>query len=100
MAGESVRAPSVALYGVSIQDALASGDVNRLSAIRDEALDFLANAAEVRKLLPELEQAIRGLGGPIRVLYGQALEDARASGDQAQLARLRAEVVYYRGLLA
>lgn len=91
--------PSIAMYGVPIQDAIASGDVNKMSAIREQAFAYLAAVAEVERLLPALDTAIKAKGGPIRTLYGVTIQDAVQRGDQAELARLKAEVAYYQRLL-
>lgn len=89
----------IPLYAVAMNQAIASGDLAQLQAARDAAFDHLANADEVRRLLPELDNAIRGLGGPIRPLYAVTIQDALKRGDRAEIARLRAEVDTYRSQL-
>ena len=90
---------STALYAVPIQEAITSGDIAKMNQIRDEAFAYLASASDIERLLPELEKAIQAKGGPIRVLYGVSIQDAIARGDQAEIARLKAEVAYYSRLL-
>jgi hypothetical protein len=87
------------LYGVSIQEAIASGDVAKMTAIREQAFTYMASVAEVERLLPALEAAIKTKGGPVVVLYAVTIQNAVARGDQAELARLRAEVAYYSRML-
>ena len=91
--------PPAALYAVPIHEAIASGDVAKMSAIRTEVFAHLAAVAEMERLLPALDGAIQAKGGPIKTLYGGAIQDAAARGDQAELARMKAEVDYYRRLL-
>ena len=89
----------VPLYGVAMSDAMASGDVNKMTAIRDQAFAHLAADAEVARLLPELEKAIQSKGGLIRPLYAVTIQDALARGDAAEIARLKAEVASYNTML-
>ena len=87
------------LYGPALSEAIASGDVAKMSAARDAAFAHLAMSSEVARLLPELEKAIKTKGGTIRPLYGVSIQDAVARGDQAELARMKGEVAYYNNLL-
>ncbi len=87
------------LYAVPIHEAIASGDVAKMTAVRTEVFAFLASVAEVERLLPALDSAITGKGGPITALYAVSIQDAVARGDQAELARMKAEVDYYRRML-
>lgn len=101
MATKGNQPPVRTLYGPAITEAIASGDLEAMKKIREEALDVLASAAEVEKLLPQLDQALsaKGWDGPI-VLYGVVIQDAAARGDKTELARLKAEVDYYSRLLS
>ncbi|MCH8617565.1 DUF1843 domain-containing protein [Undibacterium sp. TS12] len=92
-------APLAALYAVPMHDAIASGDVSKMLAIRDQVLDYLTSAAAIERLLPSLDRALKAKGMPPQALYGVSIQDAVARGDQAELARLKAEVAYYSRLL-
>ncbi|MFZ6746216.1 DUF1843 domain-containing protein [Undibacterium sp. JH2W] len=99
MASPTHATPLAALYAVPMHDAIASGDVGKMSAIRDQALDYLTAAAAIERLLPTLDRALKAKGLPPQALYGVSIQDAVARGDQAELARLKAEVAYYSRLL-
>ena len=99
MVSPTHAAPMAALYGVLMHEAIASGDVSKMIAIRDQALDYLAAASEIERLLPSLEKTMKAKGLPPQALYGISIQDAVARGDQAELSRLKAEVVYYSRLL-
>lgn len=86
-------------YGIAMTDAIASGDTAKMSAARDAAFAHLATSADVARLLPELEKAIKAKGGPIRPLYAVTIQDAVARGDAAELSRLKGEVASYSALL-
>lgn len=93
----------IPLYGMAINDAIASGDGAKMRAVRDAAHDHLATAGEVMRLLPALETAIQSTGnggGVIRPLYAVTIQDALARGDAAEIARLKAEVASYSTTLA
>jgi hypothetical protein len=99
MATNSGKGPLNTLYGVALNEAIASGDVAKMSAARDAAFSHIAMSSEVSRLLPELENAIKSKGAPIRPLYAVTIQDAMARGDQAELTRLKGEVAYYSDLL-
>lgn len=99
MATDSGKGPLNTLYGVALNEAIASGDVAKMSAARDAAFSHIAMSSEVSRLLPELENAIKSKGAPIRPLYAVTIQDAMARGDQAELTRLKGEVAYYSDLL-
>lgn len=86
-------------YGIAMTEAIASGDAAKMSAARDAAFTHLAASADVTRLLPELEKAIKAKGGVIRPLYGVTIQDALARGDAAELSRLKGEVASYSAML-
>lgn len=88
------------LYAVAMSDAIASGDAAKMSATRDAALAHLSTSADVARLLPELEKAIKSKGGIIRPLYAVTIQDAIARGDAGELSRLKAEVASYSSMLS
>ena len=90
----------IPLYGMAINDAISSGDAAKMSAVRDAAYQHLATAADVTRLLPALENAIKAKGGVIRPLYAVTIQDALARGDAGELARLKAEVASYAAALS
>ena len=98
MVSPTHAAPMAALYGVPIHEAIAGGDLSKIVAIRDQALDYLAAASEIERLLPSLEAAMKAKGLPPQALYGVAIQDAVTRGDQAEIARLKAQVAYYSRL--
>ena len=100
MANTHQGGPLTALYAVPMHEAIASGDLSKMSAIRDQALGFLSAAADIERLLPAVDNAIKARGGPVRTLYGVTIQDALARGDQGELARLKAEVAYYSRILS
>ncbi|MFZ6746218.1 DUF1843 domain-containing protein [Undibacterium sp. JH2W] len=87
------------MYAVAMSDAIASGDAAQLSAAREAAFSHLAAAADVARLLPELESAIKSKGGVIRPLYAVTIQDAVARGDAVEIARLKTELTTYNNLL-
>ncbi|MES2037616.1 MAG: DUF1843 domain-containing protein [Pseudomonadota bacterium] len=89
----------IPLYAVAMSDAIASGDAAKMSAARDAAFSHLAAAADVARLLPELESAIKSKGGVIRPLYAVTIQDAVARGDQVEIARIKSELASYGNLL-
>jgi hypothetical protein len=97
---QGAHAGARVLYGVPITDAIASGDVQRMTAMHEEAMAHYAATADVVRLLPELERAIQAKGGVIRPLYAVTIQDAMARGDAAEIARLKAQVDVYQGMLA
>ena len=78
-------------YGVAIQDAIASGDVNKMQQTADDAESYLKEYGEIGDGLKKLRAAIEGAGGGggygggIRPLYGVAIRAAIASGDAGQM---------------
>lgn len=95
MPGKNPKDHLVPLYASAMTDAIASDDMSQMEEMRNQALDQLAAAAEIEKMLPELDKAINARGGVIRPLYGVTIQDALAKGDPAEVARLRAEVSAY-----
>ena len=89
----------IPLYAVAMSDAIASGDAAKLSAAREAAFSHLAAAADVARLLPELESAIKSKGGIIRPLYAVTIQDAVARGDQVEISRIKSELASYNNLL-
>jgi hypothetical protein len=86
-------------YGIAMTEAIASGDVSQMSAARDAAFTHMASIADVARLLPELEKAIQAKGAIIRPLYAVTIQDAKARGDTAELARIKDELHAYAGML-
>jgi hypothetical protein len=76
-------------YGVAIQDAIASGDVNKMQQTAADAESYLKEYGEIgdglQKLRAAIESAGGGYGGGIRPLYGVAIHAAIASGDAGQM---------------
>ena len=87
------------MYAVAMNEAIASGDTAKLSAARDAAFAHLAAAADVARLLPQLESAIKSKGGVIRPLYAVTIQDAIARGDNVEIARIKSELASYNNLL-
>ena len=87
------------MYGDAVRAAVDSGDIKTMTAARDEALSYLANADAVEKLLPALEAAIQSKGGGIRPLYAVTIQDVLRRGDAGEISRLRAEVASYQRLV-
>jgi len=98
-AKKSKHAIPVPLYAIAVSDAITSGDVNKMTEIRDQVFTHMAAAADIEHLLPELEKAINSKGGVIRPLYGVTIQDALARGDANEIASLKAEVASYNSLL-
>ena len=76
----------IPLYGVALQEARASGDVEAMETVAQRAEREGGNDPEIQKGLAELRAEIAkqrggGAGGESRVLYGPAIQQARASGD-------------------
>ncbi len=92
--------PIIPMYAVAMSEAIASGDAAKMAAARNDAFAYMASAAEVAQLLPELEKAIQAKGGIIRPLYGVTIQDAKARGDTAELASIKGELDAYASLLA
>lgn len=91
--------PVIPMYAAAMSDAIASGDTAQLSAAREAAFTHLAAAADVARLLPELENAIKTKGGVIRPLYAVTIQDALARGDSVEIARIKTELNTYNNLL-
>lgn len=91
---------SQVLYGVAMQEALRSGLLADLQNARDAAIQHLADAADVARLLPEVEKALATKGAIPRPLYAVTIQDAMARGDQAELARIRSEIAAYSLMLS
>ncbi len=92
---KSKQSPVRVLYGPAVSEAIASGDVAEMTEIRKQVFDYLGSVADIERLLPELEKAIESKGGGIRTLYAVTIQEAAASGDKAEIARIKAEVAYY-----
>lgn len=88
------------LYGVAMQQALKSGLLADLQNARDAAVQHLADAAEVARLLPEVEKALAAQGAVPRPLYAVTIQDALARGDQAEIARIKSEIAAYSQMIA
>jgi hypothetical protein len=84
-------AVSLPPYGNAIQDALASGDADKMRQVADDAEKYLAEYGEIGEGLKKLRAAIGGggaYGGGIHTLYGPALRAAAESGDTEKLKKL------------
>lgn len=90
----------IPLYGVAMQDALKSGTLADLQKARDDAVKFLSDAADVARLLPQVEKALAAQGGVIRPLYAVTIQDALARGDQAEIGRIKGEIAAYAQMIA
>lgn len=90
----------IPLYAVAMQDALKSGTLADLQKARDAAIQHLSDAAEIARLLPQVEKALATQGGPVRPLYAVTIQDALARGDQAEIARIKGEIAAYAQLIA
>lgn len=83
----------IPLYGVALQEARASGDVEAMETVAQRAEREGAADPEIQKALADLRAEItrlRGGGGrnEPRPLYAEAMQQARASGDVAQMRQL------------
>jgi hypothetical protein len=68
-------------YGVAIQDAIASGDTDKMRQVADDAERYLQEFGEIGDGLKKLRAAI-GRGGNAAVpLYASAIRHAVQSGD-------------------
>lgn len=82
------------MYATALQQARASGDVQEMEAAAQRGESEGAGDPEVQKALAELRAEIarlRGKGGhgnEPRPLYAEAMQQARASGDLAQMNEL------------
>ena len=81
------------MYGDAVRAAVDSGDIKTMTATRDEALSYLANADAVEKLLPALEAAIQSKGGGIRPLYAVTIQDVLRRGDAGEIALVEAQAI-------
>lgn len=88
------------LYGVAMQQALKSGMLADLQNARDAAVKHLADAAEVARLLPEVEKALAAQGAVPRPLYAVTIQDALARGDQTEIARIKSEIAAYSQMIS
>jgi hypothetical protein len=78
-------------YGNAIQDALASGDADKMRQVADDAEKYLQEYGEIGEGLKKLRAAIGSggsYGGGIHTLYGPALRAAAASGDTDKMKAL------------
>ncbi|MBW8852669.1 MAG: hypothetical protein JF600_18050 [Xanthomonadales bacterium] len=90
----------IPMYAIAMQDALKSGAVADLQKARDDAVKFLSDAADVARLLPQVEKALAAQGGVIRPLYAVTIQDALARGDQAEIGRIKGEIAAYAQMIA
>ncbi|GAA4802561.1 DUF1843 domain-containing protein [Lysobacter hankyongensis] len=88
------------LYGVAMQEAIKSGVFADLQQVRDAAVQHLADAAEIARLLPEVEKALAAQGAVPRPLYAVTIQDALARGDQTELARIKSEIAAYSQMIS
>ena len=86
----------VTLYGVAIQQAMASGDLARMKQVATLARTQLAEHAEIQGGLARLQAEIAKVeggshaAGPV-VLYSETIQKAIASGDLARMKAVEAE---------
>lgn len=83
-------------YGVAIQDAIASGDVDKMKQVAADAEKYLQEYGEIGDGLKKLRAAIGGGGGGGRPSYAQPLyavviQEAIASGDTEKMKALAAQ---------
>lgn len=81
----------IPLYGVALQQARASGDVEAMETVARRAEQEAASDPEIQKGLADLRAEIgrlRGGGSTLRPLYASALQQARASGEVQQMREL------------
>lgn len=88
------------LYGVAMQQALKSGLLADLQNACDAAVQHLADAAEIARLLPEVEKALAAQGAVPRPLYAVTIQDALARGDQTEIARIKSEIAAYSQMIS
>jgi uncharacterized protein DUF1843 len=80
-------------YGVAIQQAIASGDVKKMTKAADDAEQHLKKYGDVAGSLKNLRAEISRLGGTKRagaadsIPYGDALRASIKSGDVAQMKK-------------
>lgn len=77
------------LYAAAIQEARASGDRDAMQTVADRAAREGAADPEIQKALEDLRAELTRM--PPQALYGVALQQARASGDVAQMRSLAAQ---------
>ena len=78
-------------YGVAIQDAIASGDIDKMRQVADDAEKYLQEFGEIGEGLKKLRAAISGggaYGGGIHTLYAPAMRAAIAAGDTDKMKDL------------
>jgi hypothetical protein len=84
-------ATSLPPYGVAIQDAIASGDTDRMRQVADDAENYLREFGEIGDGLKRLRAAI-GAGGPsgapAQPLYAVGIRAAIQSGDVDKMKAL------------
>lgn len=74
-------------YGVAIQDAIASGDHDKMKQVADDAEKYLQEFGEIGEGLKKLRAAIGGTA-PAQPLYGVAIRDAIDSGDAGRMGAI------------
>jgi len=73
-------------YGPAIQDAIASGDVDKMRQVAADAESYLREYGEIGDGLKKLRAAIGGGGGAApQPLYASAIRHAIESGDAARM---------------
>lgn len=77
-------------YGVAIQDAIASGEIDKMRQVAHDAELYLQEFGEIgeglRKLRSEIERLAGGShGGAVQPLYGVVIRGAIQSGDPARM---------------
>jgi hypothetical protein len=84
----------IPMYAVALQEARASGDVEAMETMAKRAESEGAGDPEVQKALADLRAELARLrggsggGNEPRPLYAEAMQQARASGDVAQMRAL------------
>lgn len=99
MSNQESYVPAIPMYAVAMSDAIASGDISKMTSARDAALAHMGTSAELARLLPSLESAIKSKGGVIRPLYAVTIQDAVTRGDSAEISRIKSELALYNTLL-
>jgi hypothetical protein len=73
-------------YGIAIQDAIASGDHDKMKQVADDAEKYLQEFGEIGDGLKKLRAAIGGGGGAApQPLYASAIRYAIQSGDAGKM---------------
>jgi Domain of unknown function (DUF1843) len=92
-AGSDNRWPPIVLYAAAMQQARQSGDRQKMQELAERARREGSNDPEIQSALRELEAELGGTGGSggrnePRMLYAEAMQQARVSGDVQKMREL------------